>query len=205
MLPPGHPGRRPQRVHNLEANTGLQLPLSTLHERRYRRPCKTRFRLAGCASTGRVSNPLGRFERFQVTFHSPFQDFSCRKPSRWGRYRPHPSQSRTCRFPASGSSRERFARSGIALEDPDWRQWVSGQKFVEAGPCDHASTMTPRQPLAPDANHLIGEPTQAPTVAANAIIGEVAPHHGGQVTMLVADRPVAVSPTPVIDLRLKIR
>jgi hypothetical protein len=38
-----------------------------------------RDRLAGCTSTGRVSNPLGRFERFQVTFHSPFQDFSCRK------------------------------------------------------------------------------------------------------------------------------
>src|SRR6516165_3477512 len=70
--PPAKPNRRPQRVHNLEANTGLQLPLSTLHERRHRLPCKTCFRLAGCASTGRVSNPLGRFERFQVTLHSPF-------------------------------------------------------------------------------------------------------------------------------------
>ena len=79
MLPPAYPNRRPQRVHNLEANTGLQHPLSTLHERRRRRPCKTRFRLAGCASTGRGSNPLDRFERFQVTSHSPFQDFSCRK------------------------------------------------------------------------------------------------------------------------------
>ena len=77
--PPAYPNRRPQRVHNLEANTGLQHPLSTLHERRRRLPCKTRFRLAGCASTGRGSNPLGRFERFQVTSHSPFQDFSCRK------------------------------------------------------------------------------------------------------------------------------
>ena len=46
---------------------GLQYPLSTLHERRCRRPCKTRFRLAGSASTGRVSNPLGHDERFQVT------------------------------------------------------------------------------------------------------------------------------------------
>ena len=68
--PPANPNRRPQRVHNLEANTGLQHPLSTLHERRCRLPCKTRFRLAGCASTGRGSNPLDRFERFQVT--SPF-------------------------------------------------------------------------------------------------------------------------------------
>jgi hypothetical protein len=30
--PPAYPSRRPQRVHNLEANTGLRHPLSTLHE-----------------------------------------------------------------------------------------------------------------------------------------------------------------------------
>jgi Putative transposase len=65
--PPDNPTRRPQRVQNLEANAGLQLPLSTLHERRCRLPCKTRFRLAGCASTGRGLNPLDRCERFQVT------------------------------------------------------------------------------------------------------------------------------------------
>src|SRR5437016_7932219 len=65
--PPAKPNRRPQRVHNLEANTGLQLPLSMLRERRRRLPRKTRFRPAGCASTGRESNPLDRFERFQVT------------------------------------------------------------------------------------------------------------------------------------------
>ena len=63
----------------IEANTGPQHPLSTLHERRRRLPCKTCFRLAGCASTGRGLNPLDRFERFQVTSHSPFQDFACRK------------------------------------------------------------------------------------------------------------------------------
>jgi len=70
--PPGYPRRRPQLVHNIEANTGLQHPLSTLHERRCRRPCKTRFRLAGCASTGRGSNPLDRCERFQATFPFSF-------------------------------------------------------------------------------------------------------------------------------------
>ena len=70
--PPAYPNRRPQRVHNLEANTGLQHPLSTLHERRRRLPCKTRFRLAGCASTGRGSNPLDSFERFQVTLPFSF-------------------------------------------------------------------------------------------------------------------------------------
>ena len=57
-----------------------------------------------------------------------------RVPSRWGCRHPHPSQTRTCRFPASGSSRESFARCGVSVEDPDWRQWVPGQQFVEAGP-----------------------------------------------------------------------
>ena len=83
--PPGKPNRRPQRVHNLEANTGLQLPLSTLRERRRRLPRKTRFRLAGGASTGRESNPLDRFERFQVTSillsrTSPVASFVYTKP-----------------------------------------------------------------------------------------------------------------------------
>jgi hypothetical protein len=63
MLPPGHPSRRPQRVHNLEADTGLRHPLSTLHERRRRRPCKTRFRLAGCASTERGVEPSGSLRK----------------------------------------------------------------------------------------------------------------------------------------------
>ena len=40
--------------------------LSTLHDGRYRTPCKTRFQLAGCALAGRESNPLDRYERFQL-------------------------------------------------------------------------------------------------------------------------------------------
>jgi Transposase IS66 family/IS66 C-terminal element len=67
MLPPDPTRRRLRRFHDFEAATGLQRPLSTLHERRCRRPCKTRFRLAGSAFAGRASNPPGRFERFQVT------------------------------------------------------------------------------------------------------------------------------------------
>ena len=47
--------------------------LSTLHDPRCREPCKTRFRLAGCAFAGRESNPLGSDERFQLMV-SPFPD-----------------------------------------------------------------------------------------------------------------------------------
>jgi hypothetical protein len=35
-------------------------------------PCKTCFRLAGCAFSGRVSNPLDHDRRFLVTFPSSF-------------------------------------------------------------------------------------------------------------------------------------
>jgi hypothetical protein len=76
----GHPGHRgfpdaapapntakASAFHDFEAATGLQYPLSTLHERRCRHPCKTRFRPAGSAFTGRASIPLGHDERFQVT------------------------------------------------------------------------------------------------------------------------------------------
>src|SRR5712672_3911905 len=73
------------------------------------------------------------------------------------------------------------------------------QEFVEAGPSDHALTITPRQPLAPNSHYLIGEPAQASTVTADAVVGEVAPHHRGQMAMLVAEGPVAVFPTPAIN------
>ena len=44
----------------------LRHPLSTLHDGRCRTPCKTRFRLAGCAFAGRELNPLGSAGRFQI-------------------------------------------------------------------------------------------------------------------------------------------
>jgi len=43
--------------------------------------------------------------------------FSGSSPSRWGRCRPHPSQTRTSGIPASGSSRVRFARGGVSVGD----------------------------------------------------------------------------------------
>ena len=67
MLPPGPTSRGLQRVHDIVANPGLQYLLPTLHEQRCRHPCKARFRLAGCAFTGRELNPLDCDERFQVT------------------------------------------------------------------------------------------------------------------------------------------
>ena len=74
-----------------------------------------------------IDNGLDPADRFQLRPH-PVGSQGCaaeahgkgvqheltdRVPSRWGRCRPHPSQTRTCGFPASGSSRERFARGSV--------------------------------------------------------------------------------------------
>src|SRR5208337_2536206 len=75
-------------------------------------------------------------------------------PSRWGRCRPHPSQTRTCGIPASGSSRERFARGGISVGNLGWRQWMAFQDFGEARPADDALAISPRQPLLPYPHYL---------------------------------------------------
>jgi hypothetical protein len=71
------------------------------------------------------------------------------------------------------------------------------QDFVEAGPPDGASAISPRQPLLPYPHGLVGEPLQSSLVAADAIVGEVAPHHCRQVAMLVGYGSVSVVPAPV--------
>ncbi len=68
VLAPDPTRRRLQHDDDFEAATVLRYPLSTLHERRCRHPCKTRFRLSSSAFAGRASNPPGHDERFQSTF-----------------------------------------------------------------------------------------------------------------------------------------
>jgi len=59
VLPPHPTRRRLQHDHDFEAATGLKYLLSTLHERRYRHPCKTRFRLAGLRLCRKGVEPSG--------------------------------------------------------------------------------------------------------------------------------------------------
>ncbi len=68
----GAPGTAPTRltmkassICRFRGRTPLRHLLSTLHDGRCRTPCRTRFRLAGCAFAGRESNPLDRDEGFQ--------------------------------------------------------------------------------------------------------------------------------------------
>ena len=51
------------------------------------------------------------------------------------------------------------------------------QDFVEARPWDGASAISPRQPLPPYPHDMPGIPLQSSNVAADAVVGEVAPHH----------------------------
>jgi hypothetical protein len=51
-------GANPQLQHLLPYASRVALPHT----------CKARFRLAGCAFAGRESNPLDRYERFQLVF-----------------------------------------------------------------------------------------------------------------------------------------
>src|SRR6516165_7988569 len=55
-------------------------------------------------------------------------------PGRRGCYHPRPPQTRTCSFPASGSSRESFAVAGMMLDIPSYRSsthYACGHLLVE--------------------------------------------------------------------------
>jgi hypothetical protein len=70
------------------------------------------------------------------------------------------------RVPASGSSGERFARRGVAMDDPGWRPRMALEERVEALPSEGALAIPPRQPFLPDPHHAVGIPPQSSTVAA---------------------------------------
>jgi hypothetical protein len=78
MLPPHPTRRRLRRLHDFDA--GLRHPLPTLHERRCRRPCKARFRLAGWPLPGGSRTLWIAMKGFRSSSRRPpFQDLACRK------------------------------------------------------------------------------------------------------------------------------
>jgi len=80
MLPPHPTRRRLRRLHDFEATAGLRHPLPTLHERRCRRPCKARFRLAGWPLPGGSRTLWIAMKGFRSSSRRPpFQDLACRK------------------------------------------------------------------------------------------------------------------------------
>src|SRR5450755_3563826 len=71
---------------------------------------------------------------------------------------PHPSQTRMCEFPASGSSWKSLAHGSVLMDDPNCWQRVTLQKCIEPVPEEPASAIPPRQPSLPDPPDLIGVP-----------------------------------------------
>src|SRR4051795_1597307 len=118
-------------------------------------------------------------------------------PSRRVCCHPRPSQTRTCRFPASGSSGESFAPDGVVMDDPGRWQRALLQECRQTRPGVGALTIPSRQPSLPDPHNLVGIPTHPSTVPRHAVVGVMAPHHGRQVGMLDGDRPMPVLPAPV--------
>jgi len=111
-------GLSPDQTRWVACRPGFFLPVRVL-SRRFRTLFLARLQAAFVAGELRFSGTLAALaaaQRLRRTSRYPARG---RMPSRWGCRHPHPSQTRTCRFPASGSSRERFARGGVAVEDLD--------------------------------------------------------------------------------------
>src|SRR5208337_5173670 len=68
-------------------------------------------------SSGSTSDQHLRASRFSTPSSTCISSMLGSSPGRWGCYHPHPPQTRTCGFPASGSSRERFAPDGAFVGD----------------------------------------------------------------------------------------
>ena len=58
-------------------------------------------------------------------------------------------QTRTCRFPASGSSRREFRRHAVSMVDHGTRKRVTHQKRIEARPCEPLRARSAFQPFPP--------------------------------------------------------
>src|ERR1700682_4887424 len=121
------------------------------------------------------------------------------RPSRRGCCHPRPSQTRTCRFPASGSSRGSFVSGGIAVDDPGPWQRVAGEERTEASPCEPLPARSPFQPLAPRLRDLLAILLQPPEVPRDAVIGIVTDECHRQPGVLIEHGPVSVLPAPVLD------
>src|SRR6516165_7648149 len=72
--------------------------------------------------------------------------------------RPHPSQTRMCRFPASGSSWESLARGGVQMDNSRRWQRAALEECSEPAPVEPAPAIPPRQPFLPNPRDLVGVP-----------------------------------------------
>src|SRR6202035_5492457 len=121
------------------------------------------------------------------------------RPSRRGCCHPRPSQIRTCRFPAYGSSRGSFVSGGISVNDPGQWQWMACEEHGEASPGEPLRARAPFQPLAPRLRDLLAILRQPPEVPRDAVVGIVTDELGRQPGELIEDRPMPIGSAPVRD------
>src|SRR3954454_11163739 len=122
--------------------------------------------------------PWMRFFAFNVAggiVWAMFYGCAAYAPSRRGCCHPRPSQTRTCRFPASGSSGESFAPDGVEMDDPGRWQRALLQECRQTRPGVGALTIPSRQPSLPDPHNLVGIPAHPSTVPRHAVVGVMAP------------------------------
>src|SRR5712691_12326671 len=94
-------------------------------------------------------------------------------PGRRGCCHPRPPQTRTCRFPASGSSRGEVRCEGVAMDDHGPRKRMPYEEGVEARPCEPLGPRSPFQPLPPQLGDLLPIPVHLPDVPRDAVVGKV--------------------------------
>src|SRR5437763_16438305 len=94
-------------------------------------------------------------------------------PGRRGCCHPRPPQIRTCRFPASGSSRGEVRCHAVAMEDHGSGKRMARQESVEACPCEPLRTRPPLQPLPPQLDDLLAIPVHLPNIARDAVIDKL--------------------------------
>src|SRR5712691_2591955 len=120
-------------------------------------------------------------------------------PGRRGCFHPRPPQTRTCRFPASGSSRGEVRCSRVPVDDHGAGKRMAYEECVEACPCEPLGPRSPFQPLPPQLGDLLPIPVHLPDVPRAAVVGHMADELRSQAGVLPGQRPVAVVPTPVVD------
>ena len=111
---------------------------------------------------------------------------------------PLPSQTRTSRFPASGSSHASFAYGGVQLmNEPGRRQRVPGEDCLHLVPGEPPFLAAARQPPLPGQDDALSEPPNAFAVACQTVVGVVPTEHARETSVLVREPPVAVSLAPL--------
>src|SRR5262249_39267150 len=86
---------------------------------------------------------------------------------------------------------------GVAPGDAGPGQWPALKERSHLAPAERVCVAPPRQPFLPDPHERLPVPPHPSNVSRHAIVSVVATRHRRQMAVLLGNRPVSVSPTPV--------